>query len=201
MGLGVQPCNYTFSLWPSNCKPSILTSKVWDHWGSMDTPWQSGRSGPTRHLSRACSARAVCPEAGRQRKEPLTQLPGSCLPRSRRVGGAGGWGGGHSLVFSASCNASMHCEAPPRAAGPAQKLTVLEGAHLTCRGFGGLVVWRQESHAPGGDALLKCQVSTIWESSLRISESAHVLPPPAQGSTPIYHKICLLFLSAIPGTL
>lgn len=34
MGLGVQPCNYTFSLWPSNCQPSILTLKAWDHWGS-----------------------------------------------------------------------------------------------------------------------------------------------------------------------
>lgn len=53
MGLGVQPYNYTFSPRPSNCKPSILTFKVWDHWGSGYTPWQSGRSGPTRHLSRA----------------------------------------------------------------------------------------------------------------------------------------------------
>lgn len=37
MGLGVQPYNYTFSLWPLNFKPSILTFKVWDHWSSEHT--------------------------------------------------------------------------------------------------------------------------------------------------------------------
>lgn len=71
MGPGVQPYNYTFSLWPANCKPSILTFKVWEspefrrHLGN-----QAGLAQPNlfaRPVELHCPR--TLPKAGLQEKE------------------------------------------------------------------------------------------------------------------------------------
>lgn len=131
MGLGVQPYNYTFSLWPSNCKPSILTFKVWDRWGSGSTPWPSGRSGPTRHLSRAAGLELSALRQDYKEKSRFHPLGSPALPF---LGHGGRWGPAWSSGLG--YNASMHSEAPS-CSRCSETQGVLEGAHLPCRGFGG----------------------------------------------------------------